>query len=109
MEFMEPVDYVHTLIAVAEDCPVTDGTPPPVEADKPSVAARTHRMLVGAPYRYTSGDVSSVLGKRYGWGVHADGDGHLALHGAETPEYRELLASDDLTVRKGFRSASGPR
>lgn len=138
---MEPVDYVHTFIAVADDCPVTEGTPPPVKADNPSVAARTYELLAGVPYRHTSGDViftvyadrrgipeaereraraefyakpqpclrSSDLGKRYGWGIHADGQGRLALYGVETPEYRELVTSDELTVRKAMRSTSRRR
>lgn len=138
---MEPVDYVDTFIAVADDCPVAKGTPPPVKADNPSVAARTYELLVGAPYRHTSGDViftvyadrrgvpdgdheraraefyakpqpclrSSDLGKRYGWGIHADGQGRIALYGVETPEYRELVSSDELTVRKAMRNTGGRR
>ena len=35
---------------------------------------------------------ASPLGKRYGWGIHADGAGRLALVGRETPEYAELAA-----------------
>ena len=35
---------------------------------------------------------ASPLGKRYGWGLHADAAGRLALVGRETPEYAELAA-----------------
>lgn len=35
---------------------------------------------------------SSDLGKRYGWGIHADADGRLALYGVDTAEYAELAA-----------------
>ena len=35
---------------------------------------------------------ASPLGKRYGWGLHADAEGRLALIGRETPEYAEFAA-----------------
>ncbi|MDR7304376.1 DUF6157 family protein [Haloactinomyces albus] len=35
---------------------------------------------------------SSELGKRYGWGIHADARGRLALYGVETPEYAEFVS-----------------
>ncbi|MGC4120774.1 MAG: DUF6157 family protein [Myxococcales bacterium] len=35
---------------------------------------------------------ASDLGKKYGWGVHADGEGRVALYGVETASYRELAA-----------------
>ncbi|MDQ3987646.1 MAG: DUF6157 family protein [Actinomycetota bacterium] len=43
---------------------------------------------------------SSDLGKRYGWGIHADADGRIALVGVETPEYAEFVSGQR-------RSASG--
>lgn len=47
---------------------------------------------------------SSPLVKRYGWGIHFDWEGRIALHGRETADY-ERLASD-WTVRqlKAMRS-----
>jgi len=35
---------------------------------------------------------SSDLAKRYGWGIHADAAGRLAIYGVETGEYRALAA-----------------
>lgn len=35
---------------------------------------------------------SSDLGKRYGWGIHADSDGRIALIGVETVEYAEFVS-----------------
>ncbi len=35
---------------------------------------------------------SSDLGKRYGWGIHADAEGCIALVGVETPEYAEFVS-----------------
>jgi len=34
---------------------------------------------------------SSALGKRYGWGIHADGQGRIALVGRESPEYEDFV------------------
>jgi len=30
---------------------------------------------------------SSDLGKRYGWGVHSDAEGRVAVYGVDSPEY----------------------
>ncbi len=35
---------------------------------------------------------SSDLGKRFGWGIHADEHGRIALHGLGTPEYERLAS-----------------
>ena len=35
---------------------------------------------------------ASDLGKKYGWGVHSDAEGRVALYGVETPEYAALAA-----------------
>lgn len=53
---------------------------------------------------------ASDLGKRYGWGLHADGQGRLALVGREEPAYAALLegrAPDGSAVKvvKAMRSA----
>src|SRR5690606_22878949 len=57
---------------------------------------------------------ASELGKRYGWGIHHDGEARVALHGVETAEYQELargtrLGSDGrpVTVKRAFRSGRG--
>ncbi|WP_243789890.1 DUF6157 family protein [Saccharopolyspora gloriosae] len=141
---MERVDYVDTFIAVAEDCPATTGTPPPVKDDAPSVAARTYRLISAHPYEFTSGDViftvfadrhaipdedrvnarlefyarsqpclrSSQLGKRYGWGIHADARGHLALYAVDGPEYADFVSGrrfsdsgEPLTLTEAMRSS----
>jgi hypothetical protein len=47
---------------------------------------------------------SSDLGKRYGWGVHADVEGRLACYGVETPKYAELASSATLTLTRAMRS-----
>jgi hypothetical protein len=35
---------------------------------------------------------SSDLGKRYGWGIHADADGRIAVYGIDSPEYQALAS-----------------
>jgi len=43
---------------------------------------------------------ASDLGKKYGWGIHADGEGRIALYGVETAEY-EQFASGEATTADG--------
>jgi hypothetical protein len=47
---------------------------------------------------------ASPLPKRYGWGVHCDKDGKVALVGCDTPEYRKLLNDPGLKIIKAMRS-----
>ena len=47
---------------------------------------------------------SSPLTKRYGWGVHSNEEGKIALYGADTPEYEKLAADPKLKVVKAMRS-----
>ena len=46
----------------------------------------------------------SALAKRYGWGIHVDSNGRVALVAVESAEYRRL--ADDPTLRRvrAFRS-----
>ena len=46
-----------TFIRVAEDCPARAGEEPPPRAGNPTVAGLQYRMIVEAPYKYTSDDV----------------------------------------------------
>jgi hypothetical protein len=48
---------------------------------------------------------ASALTKRYGWGVHSDKDGKIALYACETKEYRQLLSDKNLKVLKAMKSA----
>ena len=47
---------------------------------------------------------ASPLTKSYGWGVHSDGDGKVAMFGAETKEYQRFLADDSIKKVKAMRS-----
>jgi hypothetical protein len=46
----------------------------------------------------------SPLTKRYGWGIHCDAEGKVALYGRETKEYEQFLKRGDLKVVKAMRS-----
>ncbi|WP_229054330.1 DUF6157 family protein [Aeromicrobium sp. Leaf350] len=122
-------NYLDTFIAVAPDTrAVTASEPPP--KDTPTVARIQFEMLVDAPYVHTSDDVvhasqgarrgisreeffakgqpclrTSPLVKTYGWGVHSDAEGRVALYAVESAEYRELAARDDLKQLQGMRSS----
>jgi hypothetical protein len=49
---------------------------------------------------------ASMLPKQYGWGVHYDADGRIALYGMESPEYGQFLENSDgkLTVHNAMRN-----
>ncbi|MGK6352979.1 DUF6157 family protein [Parapedobacter sp. DT-150] len=48
---------------------------------------------------------ASPLTKRYGWGVHSDGDGRIALYGRETPEYERFVNDNHIKVVKAMKSS----
>jgi len=48
---------------------------------------------------------TSSLGKRYGWGIHCDGQGKLALYAMESEEYQTLKNSADIKSIKAMRSS----
>jgi hypothetical protein len=46
---------------------------------------------------------SSPLTKRYGWGVHSDGEGRIALIAMDSDEYQKLSNNKELKVLKAMR------
>lgn len=48
---------------------------------------------------------ASPLPKKYGWGIHYDADGKIALYAMESETYQRLLLDDAVIKRKGMRSA----
>ncbi len=46
----------------------------------------------------------SALAKRYGWGIHNNAEGKLALVAVESPEYERLMRDRHTTKVKAFRS-----
>ena len=47
---------------------------------------------------------ASPLVKKYGWGLHHDGDGRVAAYGVGTDTYEELPRRSELKVVAGMRS-----
>lgn len=48
---------------------------------------------------------SSPLAKRYGWGIHNDSAGKIALHGRQTAAYQAFLQDDSVKVAQAMRSS----
>lgn len=47
---------------------------------------------------------SSPLTKRYGWGVHSNKDGKIALYAVESDEYKKFLSDERMKQVKAMRS-----
>lgn len=47
---------------------------------------------------------ASPLTKRYGWGIHSDADGRVALVAVESDEYRALKSDRNVAGLKAMRS-----
>jgi hypothetical protein len=47
----------------------------------------------------------SALAKRYGWGMHNNAQGKIALVAVESPEYKRLMNDPRITKVKAFRSS----
>ncbi len=125
-------NYCNTFIAVAPDCPVEAGTPPP-SRKTPSASERAFAMVFAAPYAHTSDDVlftvfadrknippeqrdaaraaffakpqacmrASDLAKKYGWGVHHDHEGHVALVPMQSQEYEAFASGQSVCPTTG--------
>lgn len=123
---MKTTNYRDTLITASPDTPVTVGTIP----EKPeTVAGVQHALLAGKPYALTSDDLlhaahlarggdkdrdaffakpqaclrASPLVKQFGWGVHHDGEGRIAMVAMESEAYARLLADPAVTKTPGMR------
>jgi hypothetical protein len=46
----------------------------------------------------------SPLAKRYGWGIHNNAEGRIALVAVESPRYKKLIDDPRITKVKAFRS-----
>lgn len=127
-------NYYDTFISVAEDCTVTESEIPVAKNDKPTIASMQYDSISNKPYKYTSDDVifdiyserngvennqverekyfskgqpcfrSSPLGKRYGWGVHSNSEGMIAIYPIESTEYEKLSKDPDVKQLKAMRS-----
>ncbi len=48
---------------------------------------------------------ASPLTKRYGFGVHADQNGRIAIYGADTNDYKQLLKDESIKKVKAMRTS----
>ena len=123
---MKTTNYRDTLITASPNTPVMTGTIP----EKPgSVAQVQHALLADKPYAMTSDDLLhaahlarggdrdrtgffakpqaclrvSPLVKQFGWGVHHDGEGRIALVAMESDDYARLLADPAVKKTPGVR------
>ena len=49
----------------------------------------------------------SALAKRYGWGIHNDAEGKVALVAVDSSQYQRLMKDPRTTKVKAFRSSRG--
>ena len=47
---------------------------------------------------------ASALGKTFGWGVHSDAQGRVAIFAVDSPEYRRFAADPGIKQVKAMRS-----
>lgn len=127
-------NYTDTFIEVAADCPVDDAVEPPLTEKPTIAAlhyrliaeapyARTSDEVVFATFALRHGIAvddaaareeffakgqpclrSSPLGKRYGWGIHHDAEGRVALVPRGSAEYAALAADADTAHTRAMRS-----
>jgi len=126
-------NYQDAFILVSDDCPAAIGEVPPrkaaaniqfemisknpykytsddvlfhVFAERHDLAPaemeaeRAHFFSKGQPCLR-----ASPLTKRYGWGVHSDQNGKVALFGCDSAEYKKLSKDDSLQVLKAMKSS----
>lgn len=127
-------NYYDTFISVAEDSAIATSEIPVPKNDKPTVASMQYETISNDPYKYTSDDVifaiysqrsgiennqierekyfskgqpcfrSSPLGKRYGWGVHSNSEGKIAIYPIDSAEYEKLSKDTSIKQLKAMRS-----
>ena len=129
-------NYFNTLITVAVDTKANKGEAPKTKVEGKSIAEMQFDILINKPYKYTSDEVlvhifaerneftdmnlakevffskgqaclrTSPLAKTYGWGIHFNKEGRIALYGMETLEYENLLEDKTLDILPAMRSKS---
>ena len=125
-------NYYNTLITPSDDSKAEHAIVPERPG---TVATLQYELLAGAPYGMTSDDLiwrvhvlrggaadtaearasffsrgqpclrASPMVRSYGWGVHHDAEGRVALVARESPDFTRLLADPGIAKRPGMRSA----
>ncbi len=117
---------VEELITIASDSDATHAIVPPAHESK-TIHRIGYEVLTENPYRFTEPEFQhevhvvrrgrpdlriesynirrSPLAKQFGWGIHRDANGKLALIACESEEYQRLLADPKVKKTPAFRSA----
>jgi hypothetical protein len=99
---MKTTNYFNTFIEVADDVLFHVYAIKNKIAPEDLARAREQFFSKGQPcFR------ASPLTKRYGWGVHSDEDGRIALLPLESKEYTKLAEDEKLSHFKAMRSKRG--
>lgn len=131
---MTTTNYFNTLIEPAEDCKASESTVPAERAGKPTVATMQYGMLADHAYEYDSDDVlfavyaerngmepttenraawlakgqpcfrASPLTKQFGWCVHSDEHGRIALVEAGSAEHARLAEDESVSKIRAMRN-----
>ena len=125
---MHSTNYRNALITVSTDCPVSIATAP---IKLGTIADMQFRLLSEAPYALTSDELflaienkrkgpvtfeaffstpkaclrTSPLVKKYGYGLHHNAEGRVALVAMESEEYISLLTNTAIEKCPGMRNA----
>ena len=128
-------NYFDTFIEVAEDTKVDCGTKPPAKDKKTAgmqydlIANNPYGYtsddilfqvfadrndLTEADYKQARGQFfskgqpcfrTSPLTRTYGFGIHSDSNGKIALYGMETEEYQKFLTDTKIRKLKAMKSS----
>lgn len=131
---MTTTNYFNTLIEPAQDCKAETSIAPVPKGDATTIALLQYRKLVESPYRFDSDVVlfevyaerhqirnttenkriflakgqpcfrSSPLTKQYGWCIHCDAKGKIALVALGTDKYNELKRQNAVKKIKAMRN-----
>ncbi|WP_036285565.1 DUF6157 family protein [Methylocystis sp. ATCC 49242] len=130
---MKSTNYHNAFISVSADCPATAGIEPASRSSVAGMqyallrgepysftsddllfevfARRTgieaHRRDVARAAFFSKPQAclrASPLVKQYGWGLHHDERGQVAIYGIETDTYQKLAARNDLKLVPGMRN-----
>jgi hypothetical protein len=119
------------LIEVATDSPAKRSEEPPDSSPEKRVDRIEYEVLAENPYKFTEREfyyeVNVVrrkrsdlkiesrsikrlpLVKKYGWGIHRNADGKLALVACESSRYKELLADPLVKKTRAYRNRGRAR
>ncbi|MGL3822508.1 DUF6157 family protein [Sphingopyxis sp. R3-92] len=128
---LHTTNYHSTFISIAPDSIAQAGMVPP---KPDSIAGRHYALLYDRPYVLTSDDLLyavhvaknglpdtaetrveyfskpkaclrvSPLPKQFGWGIHHDAEGRIAIYAVGTAEYDRLIGDQNVKTRPAVRT-----